>query len=143
MLEIQRAIGPGNWVSGGDVVARREAIQELFFDHPVCPEETGEDWPQDRQLYSEMVIVDGARLVGTAMLVVDPERGDRPARIWGMGILPELRSDFVIHTLEEALIRDAALDTAYPFIEATDGKLVPNPYAEFSEFLDDPRPIIA
>ncbi|AJE48206.1 GNAT family N-acetyltransferase [Celeribacter indicus] len=136
MLEIQHAIGPDNWVSGGNVVARREAIQNMFFDHPVCPEELEEDWPEDRQLYSEMVIVAGDRLVGTAMLVVDPEREDRPARIWGMGIDPEIRSEFVIRTLEEALIRAACLDPAYPFVEATDGALVPNPYSEFDLMLD-------
>ena len=60
MLEILHAIGPNSWVSGGDPVARREAMQELFFDYPVCPEETGEDWPEDRELYSEMVVVDDA-----------------------------------------------------------------------------------
>nr|WP_319250329.1 GNAT family N-acetyltransferase [uncultured Celeribacter sp.] len=143
MLEILHAIGPDNWVSGGDVVARREAMQELFFDHPVCPEETEEDWPEDRQLYSEMVVVDGNQLVGTAMLVVDPEREDRPARIWGMGVLPEFRSEFLIRTLEEVLIQAAHLDPAYPFIEATDGALVPNPYSDIEGMFIDQGPMAA
>mgnify|MGYP003868637065 CR=1 FL=1 len=140
MLEILHAIGPRSWVSEADPVARREAMQELFFDHPVCPEETGEDWPEDRELYAEMVVVEGERLVGTAMLVVDPEREDRPARIWGMGVLPEFRTDFVIRTLEEALITAGYLDPAYPFIEATDGMLVPNPYSDMPGLSrSDPR----
>lgn len=141
MLEILHAIGPNSWVSGGDPVARREAMQELFFDYPVCPEETDEDWPEDRELYSEMVVVDGPRLVGTAMLVVDPEREDRPARIWGMGVLPEYRTDFVVRTLEEALINAGYLDPAYAFIEATDGMLVPNPYSDMPGLMrgDGPR----
>lgn len=140
MLEILHAIGPQSWVSVGDPLERREAMQELFFDHPVCPDDTAEDWPEDRELYAEMVVVQGERLVGTAMLVVDPEREDRPARIWGMGILPEFRTDFVIRTLEEALIAAGYLDPAYPFIEATDGMLVPNPYAEMPGFnRADPR----
>lgn len=135
MLEILNAIGPGNWVSGGDAIDRREAIQELFFDHPVCPEETQEDWPEGRQLYAEMVVVQGERLVGTAMLVVDPDREDRPARIWGMGLHPDVRTEFVIRTLEEALIHAAHLEADYPFVEATDGALVPNPYSDFDQFL--------
>jgi len=143
MLEILHAIGPGNWVSGGDVVERRESMQELFFDHPVCPEETEEDWPDDRQLYAEMVVVEGERLIGTAMLVVDPEREDRPARIWGMGVLPAFRTDFIIQTLEETLIRAAHLDPAYPFIEATDGALVPNPYSDIEGLRERRGPLAA
>lgn len=143
MLEIKRAIGPGNWVSKGDVVERRDAMQDLFFDFAVRPEELDEDWPEDRQLYAEMVLVDGDRLVGTAMLVVDPEREDRPARIWGMGLLEGYRTDFVIQTLEEALIRDAYLDAAYPFVEATDGTLIPNPYSEFEGLLAGQGPMAA
>ncbi|MCA0045203.1 hypothetical protein [Celeribacter litoreus] len=135
MLEIQYAIGPDSWVSGEHAIARREAIQDLFFDHPICPEETGEDWPEDRELYAEMVIVDGDLLVASAMLVVDPEREDRPARIWGMGVLPGYETEFLIRSLEEALIRAACLDAAYPFVEATDGMLVPNPNADFGDYL--------
>ena len=143
MLEIKRALGPDNWLSNGDFVARREAIQDLFLNHPVRPEETDEEWPEDRQLYSEMVVVKNDELVGTAMLVVDPEREDRPARIFGMGFTPEHRTEFAIRTLEETLIQESYLDGAYPFVEATDGKLVPNPHAQFAELLDDPDPVIA
>ncbi|NIY80226.1 MULTISPECIES: GNAT family N-acetyltransferase [unclassified Celeribacter] len=140
MLEILHAIGPQSWVSAGNPLERREAIQELFFDHPVCPDDTAEDWPEDRELYAEMVVVKGESLVGTAMLVVDPDREDRPARIWGMGVLPEFRTDFVIRTLEEALITAGYLDPAYPFIEATDGMLVPNPYSDMPGLSrSDPR----
>ncbi len=141
MLEIHHAIGPDSWVAGGEAIARREAIQDMFFDHPICPDETAEDWPEDRELYAEMVVVDQDRLVACAMLVVDPEREDRPARIWGMGVLPSYQTDFLIRTLEEALINAACLDAAYPFVEVTDGMLVPNPNADLGAFwgMDAPR----
>ncbi len=137
MLEIKRALGQDSWLSQGNLVRRREAIQDLFLTYPVRPEEADEEWPDDRRLYSEMVVMDGEKLVGTGMLVVDPEREDRPARIFGLGFLPEYLNDFNVHTLEEVLIAESNLDEEYPFVEASDGKLVPNPYSHFSDILEN------
>ncbi|RPE71045.1 hypothetical protein EDD53_0158 [Pacificibacter maritimus] len=130
MLEIRKAVGPDNWVTEGDGVARREAMQDLFFDHALCPSQTEEEWPEDRQLYSEMVVLDGPRVVGTAMLVLDPEREDIQLRVFGVGLLPEYRTDFIITALEEQLIKDSYLDDSIPFIEGADGRLITNPLVE-------------
>ncbi|WP_417241507.1 hypothetical protein [Celeribacter sp.] len=140
MLELHKAIGPDSWVSGGRAIARREAMQDLFFDHPERPEQTDEDWPDDRCLHSEMVITDGDKLVATAMLVVDENRGDCPARIWGMGILPSYRTEFIVQSLEEALLRDGAFEIDQDFIEGADGRLIPNPYVDFEMMLSGSVP---
>lgn len=143
MLEIRKAIGPNNWVSEGNGIVRREAMQDLFFDHALRPEQTEEEWPEDRQLYSEMVLVDGARLLGTAMLVIDPEREDTPLRIFGVGLLPDYRSPFFVSALEEALIKDSLLDDSFPFIEGADGRLIVNPSAELEGIPMRPRRLAA
>ncbi|MEN8831215.1 hypothetical protein [Pacificibacter sp.] len=142
-LEIRKAIGPNNWVSEGDVVARREAMQDLFFDHPLCPAQTEEEWPEDRQLFSEMVVLDGARLVGTAMLVLDPEREDIQLRIFGVGLVDDYRSDFIVTALEEQLIKDSYLDDSIPFIEGADGRLITNPSADIEGIPLRPRRLAA
>lgn len=141
MLEIRPAIGPESWVSGEHALARREAMQALFFDYAERPEQTGEDWPEDRALHAEMVVIDpngmgGERIVGTGMLVVDHDRADCPARIWGMGVLPSYRTDFVVKTLEEALLHDGACGIEQEYIEGADGRLIPNPYAQFDAIFD-------
>ncbi|SEK68615.1 hypothetical protein [Pacificibacter marinus] len=143
MLEICKAIGPENWVSQGDAIARREAMQDIFFDYALCPEQTEEEWPEDRQLYSEMVVVDGSRLVGTAMLVLDPEREDIQLRVFGVGLLPEYRTDFIISALEEQLIKDSYLDDSVPFIEGADGRLITNPAADIEGIPARPRRLAA
>lgn len=131
MLEIRKAIGPENWVSEGNAVLRREAMQDLFLDQPLRPEQTEEDWPEDRALHAEMVVIDGEKLVATAMLVVDRERGNCPARIWGMGVLPSYRTSFLIETLEDALLKEGAFEIDQEYIEGHDGRLIPNPYLDF------------
>jgi hypothetical protein len=143
MLEIRKAVGPDNWVTEGDGVARREAMQDLFFDHALCPSQTEEEWPEDRQLYSEMVVLDGSRIVGTAMLVLDPEREDIQLRVFGVGLLPEYRTDFIITALEEQLINDSYLDDSIPFIEGADGRLITNPLAEIEGLPLRPRRLAA
>jgi hypothetical protein len=143
MLQINKAIGPGNWVSGGDVVARRDAIQDLFFDHPLRPEHTEEEWPEDRQLFSEVVLLDDTRLVGTAMLVVDPEREDLQVRVFGVGLLPDYRSDFIVRTMEEVLIKDSELEDHFPFIEGADGRVITNPAIEMEGLPTRPRQMTA
>lgn len=137
MLEIRKAIGPGNWLSEGDAIARRAAMQDLFYACPESPEQLGEDWPEQRVLHSEMVVVSGDTLVATAMLVVDSERAEGPARIWGMGVLPAYRTDFLVQTLEEALLRDGAVDIEHDLIEGSDGRLIPNPYGDFEMMMDE------
>lgn len=143
MLQIQKAIGPNNWVSGGDVVARRDAMQDLFFDYALRAEHLEEDWPDDRQLFSEMVLLDGERLVGTAMLVIDPEREDLQVRVFGVGLLPEYRTDFIVHTLEETLIKDSQLEDHFPFIEGADGRVITNPALDLEDFSTRPRQLAA
>jgi hypothetical protein len=143
MLQITKAIGPENWISEGDVVARREAIQDVFFDHPLRPEHTEEEWPEDREVFSEMVVLDGPRLVGTAMLVVDPEREDLQVRVFGMGILPEYRTDFLVHTLEDTLIKDSELEDHFPFIEGADGRIITNPAMDIEGVPSRPRQLTA
>ncbi|MBU2935799.1 MULTISPECIES: hypothetical protein [Pacificibacter] len=143
MLEIRKAIGPDNWVSEGDVVERREAMQDLFYDHALCPSQTEEDWPDDRQLFSEMVVLDGSRVVGTAMLVLDPEREDIQLRVFGVGLLPDYRTNFIITALEEQLITDSYLDDSIPFIEGADGRLITNPAADFEGLPQRPRRLAA
>ncbi|WP_417248012.1 hypothetical protein [Celeribacter sp.] len=137
MLEIRKAIGPGNWLSEGDAIDRRAAMEDLFYAHPECADQLGEDWPEDRVLHSELVIVEGDTLVATGMLVVDRDRAEGPARIWGMGILPAYRTDFLVKSLEEALLRDGAVDIEHDVIEGSDGRMIPNPYGEFEMIMGD------
>ena len=143
MLEIRKAIGPDNWVSEGDVVERREAMQDLFYDHALCPSQTEEDWPDDRQLYSEMVVLDGSRVVGTAMLVLDPDREDIQLRVFGVGFLDAYRTNFISSALQEQLIKDSYLDDSFPFIEGADGRLIANPSADIEGIPMRPRRLAA
>ena len=137
MLEIHPAIGPGNWLSGGDAIARRAAMRGLFIDYAERPDQLLEDWPEGRALHAEMVVVSGDKLVGTGMLVVDRDRADCPARIWGMAFDPQYRTDFLVFSLEEALLKDGAFEIDHEFIEGADGRLVPNPYADFDSLFSN------
>ena len=135
-LDIRHTHGPDNWPDEGNSAARRDAIHELFCDFPERSEQLGEDGPWDRDICSEMVVLAGDKLVGTGMLVVDHDRADCPARIWGMAFDPAYRTDFLVFSLEEALLRAGAFEIEHDFIEGADGRLIANPYSDADALFD-------
>jgi hypothetical protein len=66
-----------------------------------------EDWPDDRLVMSECVVLNDGRVVGFGRLIWDAHLDVAP-RIFDLCLLPEHRNTFVLDTLEQELIDEYA-----------------------------------
>ncbi len=66
-----------------------------------------EDWPDERLVMSECVVINDNRVVGFGRMIWDAHLDVAP-RIFDLCLLPEHRTDFVLDTLEQELIDEYA-----------------------------------
>ena len=66
-----------------------------------------EDWPDDRLVMSECVVLNDGQVVGFGRMIWDAHL-DVPPRIFDLCLLPEHRNTFVLDTLEQELIDEYA-----------------------------------
>lgn len=114
MLEIRRTI---------EVPEEPEGLQVLMDDGRLYPQRD-EDWPEERHLLGECVILDGARAVGFGRVIWDAHTDDLP-RVADLALDPALRSDFFIDSLEQELIAEYAAEAeGGDVVRGHDGRLI-------------------
>ncbi|SLN31312.1 hypothetical protein AQS8620_01012 [Aquimixticola soesokkakensis] len=152
MLELRSVwFGPegAGWLDRDDD-HRYDTLTDLRDDHPLGPmQQEGLD---ARMLFAEIVLLDAGAPVGTAMLVVDPDAhvadffdempsdheaylasdypvSVAPARIVNFGLKPDYRTEFVITSLEDALVELGNLDPGFEEVAGHNGRRIPIPDA--------------
>jgi hypothetical protein len=101
------------------------ALHDFVREFSLNPDELFEDWGEDCALHAHLLLLDGDKLVGSGMIVVDPESADMIARIVQLALRPGYRSDFVIESFEDTLVEIGALDPSYGPVATSSGRLIP------------------
>lgn len=134
MIELKWALGADGWLDTPASKDRREALSDLFREYALEPDQLEEDWSEERELFGEVVALQNGTPVATAMLIVDPERADAPARIFGQAALPEVESEFLVEAMEQVLVEQSLIDPVFGYVEGTGGRMIPIPSMKDLEF---------
>lgn len=89
-----------------DVPVEPEGLQQLL-EHDQIGDQSGEDWPDERHLLGECVLLAGSRAVGFGRVVWDAHTDDLP-RVTDLALAPAYRHAFFLDSLEGELIAEYA-----------------------------------
>ena len=89
-----------------DVPVEPEGLSDLLTSG-LIGEDSGEDWPDERHLLGECVMLEGPRAVGFGRVVWDAHTDEMP-RVTDLALAPAYRSAFFIDSLEGELIAEYA-----------------------------------
>lgn len=83
------------------------ALETVIDTARLRPSDETEDWPDERLVMSECVVLDAGRVVGFGRMIWDAHLDALP-RIYDLCLLPAHRDPFVLDTLEQELIDEYA-----------------------------------
>lgn len=106
-----------------DIAREPEGLRQLL-EAELIGEASGDDWPEERHLLGECVLMQEERAVGFGRVIWDAHTEDAP-RVIDMAFAPDYRSDFFIDSLEQELISEYAAEAeGGDMLRAFDGSLI-------------------